>query len=250
MDPLVRHGLGFADALSASDELLRVMGRDLHRLGVPVQFRLAESDAQLVEHFELHERRIVERLERHGLLGPSTIAVHARAVDGAEAALLASRSVLVAWSPLDDLLGELHGFASVWRPEHRVALALGRGGRTGGALDRRPDAGAPRGRASAGCGRRSGSWNCSAACGAADLLGRLFGQPIGVVTPGAWRTWCSSTRCRPRTRRPRPSCTVRWRSPVAWTVVHGRVVVREGQLLGADTVELLAEAAAARRAPA
>jgi hypothetical protein len=37
-------------------------------------------------------------------------------------------------------------------------------------------------------------------------------------------------------------------APVAWTVVHGRVVVREGQLLGADAVELLTEAAAARHA--
>jgi hypothetical protein len=28
------------------------------------------------------------------------------------------------------------------------------------------------------------------------------------------------------------------RSPVAWTVVNGRVVVREGQLLGSDYVEV------------
>jgi hypothetical protein len=38
------------------------------------------------------------------------------------------------------------------------------------------------------------------------------------------------------------------RAPVAWTVVNGRVVVREGQLLGNELLPLLAEAAAVRRA--
>ena len=36
---------------------------------------------------------------------------------------LAETSVLVAWSPLADLLGEQHGFESVWQQSHRVVLA-------------------------------------------------------------------------------------------------------------------------------
>ncbi|MGZ3480526.1 MAG: amidohydrolase family protein, partial [Myxococcaceae bacterium] len=40
------------------------------------------------------------------------------------------------------------------------------------------------------------------------------------------------------------------RAQVAWCVVNGRVVVREGQLLGADLTSLLSEAAAVRRAVA
>jgi 5-methylthioadenosine/S-adenosylhomocysteine deaminase len=247
MDPLVRHGLGFADALSASDELLRVMGRDLHRLAVPVQFRLADSDAQLVEHFELHGRRIVERLERHGLLGPSTIAAHARAIDGAEAALLANRSVLVAWSPLDDLLGELHGFAAVWLPEHRVAL--GSGGV--GGLAAHWTAARTLAHRAARLGRlwaEERLLELLGGVGAADLLGRLFGHPIGVVAPGALADLVLLDQVPAEDE---PLEAVLHRSvevPVAWTVVHGRVVVREGQLLGADAVELLTEAAAARRA--
>jgi cytosine/adenosine deaminase-related metal-dependent hydrolase len=248
-DPLVRHGLGFADALSASDELLRVMGRDLHRLGLPIMFRLAESDGQLADHFELHQRRIVERLERHGLLGPSTVAVHARAVDAAEAALLASRAVLVAWSPLGDLLGELHGFASVWLSEHRVALA------------------------SAGVGGLAAQWTAArtlahrearlgrlwaeerlldllGGAAAGDLLGRLFGHPLGEISPGALADLIVLDQV-PAEDAPVEAVLHRSvESPVAWTVVHGRVVVREGQLLGADLLELLAEAGAARRAQA
>jgi 5-methylthioadenosine/S-adenosylhomocysteine deaminase len=38
------------------------------------------------------------------------------------------------------------------------------------------------------------------------------------------------------------------RAPVAWTVVEGRVVLRDGQLLGADVLELEREAVAVRRA--
>jgi hypothetical protein len=37
-------------------------------------------------------------------------------------------------------------------------------------------------------------------------------------------------------------------APVAWTLVNGRVVVREGQLLGADALELAREAAKAQAA--
>jgi hypothetical protein len=37
-------------------------------------------------------------------------------------------------------------------------------------------------------------------------------------------------------------------APVAWTVVGGRVVVREGRLLGADFIELAHEAARALEA--
>ena len=248
-DPLVRHGLGFADALSATEELLRVVGRDSQRLGTPVQFRLAESDSQLVDHFELHQRRIVERLDRLGLLGPSTVAVHARAVEGAEAELLASRSVLVAWSPLADLLGDLHGFASVWLPAHRVSLA------------------------SAGTGDLAGQWTAArtlahrasrlgrlwaeerlldllGAGGAADLVGGLFGHPLGEIVAGSLADLVLLDQVPDGAGTPESMLHRSMEVPVAWTVVHGRVVVRDGQLLGADLVELLAEAAAVRRARA
>ena len=246
-DPLVRHGLGFADALSASDELLRVAGRDLHRLGAPVQFRLAESDEQLVEHFELHGRRIVERLERHGLLGASTIAAHARAIDGAEAALLASRSVLVSWSPLADLLGELHGFAAVGLPAHRVARGWG----GVGGLAAQWTAARTLAHRAARLGRlwaEERLLELLGGVGAADLLSRLFGHPLGAVAPEALADLVLLDQV-PAEDDPVEAVLHRSvEAPVAWTVVHGRVVVREGQLLGADAVELLTEAAAARHA--
>jgi cytosine/adenosine deaminase-related metal-dependent hydrolase len=246
-DPLVRHGLGFADALSASDELLRVVGRDSQRLRVPVQFRLAESDSQLADHFELHHRRIVERLDRHGLLGPSTIAAHARAVEGAEAALLASRSVVIAWSPLADLLGELHGFASVWLPEHRVALASG----GAGGLAAQWTAARTLAHRAARLGRlwaEERLLELLRGIGAAELLGQLFGHPVAEIAPGALADLVVLDQVPGEGASLESALHRSVEAPVSWTVVHGRVVVREGQLLGADLVELLAEAAAARRA--
>ena len=64
-DPLVRAGLGFASCLTASDELLRAVVRDAEALRASVQFRLAETSAELAEHFEQHRIRMVERLDRN-----------------------------------------------------------------------------------------------------------------------------------------------------------------------------------------
>ena len=48
----------------------RAVGRDAEALRAPVHFRLAETSAELAEHFEQHRVRMVERLDRHALLGP------------------------------------------------------------------------------------------------------------------------------------------------------------------------------------
>lgn len=244
-DPLVRVGLGFAGCLGASDELLRAVGRDAEALRAPVQFRLAESDTELAEHFEQHRSRMVERLDRHGLLGPSTVAAHARAVDGAEAQRLAERSVLVAWSPLADLLGEQHGFESVWQPGHRVTLA------TAGVGDLREQWAA--GRILAYRAARMGRlWARERVPevlgeGPSGFLERVFRRPAGRIAPGALADLVLLDLL-PHLEDPVEMLAASMRAPVAWTVVNGRVVVRDGQLLGNELLPLLAEAAAVHRA--
>jgi len=243
-DPLARAGLGFAGCLGASDELLRAVGRDAEGLRAPVHFRLAETDAELAEHFEQHRTRMVERLDRHGLLGPSTVAAHARAIDGAEAERLAERSVLVAWSPLADLLGELHGFESVWQPGHHVALA------SAGVGDLREQwtAGRILAHRAARIGRLWARERVPEVLGdgPAMFLERVFRRPAGRIIPGALADLVLVDLL-PQSRDPIEVLAASMRSPVAWTVVNGRVVVREGQLLGAELLTLLAEAAQVRR---
>lgn len=244
-DPLARVGLGFASCLTASDELLRAVGRDAEALRAPVLFRLAETDAELAEHFEQHRTRMVERLERHGLLGPGTVAAHARAVEGAEAQRLAETSVLVAWSPLADLLGEQHGFESVWQPGHRVALA------SAGMGDLREQwtAGRILAYRAARIGRLWARERVPDVLGEGPggFLERVFRRPAGRIIPGALADLVLVDLF-PRTDDPIQLLADSMRAQVAWTVVNGRVVVREGQLLGTELLPLLAEAASIRRA--
>ena len=244
-DPVVRVGLGFASCLGASDELLRAVGRDAEALRAPVHFRLAETSAELAEHFEQHRMRMVERLDRHGLLGIGTVAAHARAVEGTEAQRLAETSVLVAWSPLADLLGEQHGFEAVWLPAHRVVLA------SAGVGDLREQwtAGRVLAHRAARIGRLWARERVPEVLGdgPAGFLERVFRRPAGRISPGAMADLVLLDQF-PHSEDPVEVLAASMRAPVAWTVVNGRVVVREGQLLGAELLPLLAEAAAVRRA--
>ncbi len=244
-DPVARARLGFARCLGASDELLRAVGRDAEALGAPVHLRLAESGAELAEHFEQHRTRMVERLDRHGLLGPRTVAAHARAVEGAEATRLAETSVLVAWSPLADLLGEQHGFESVWQPPHRVVLA------SAGAGDLREQwtAGRILAHRAARIGRLWARERVPEVLGdgPAAFLEGIFRHPAGRIVPGALADLVLVDLL-PQSEDPIQLLADSMRAPVAWSVVNGRVVVRDGQLLGADLLPLLAEASAVRRA--
>ncbi len=243
-DPLVRGALGFATCLGASDELLTAVSRAAESLRAPVQFRLAETDSELVQHFEQHRMRMVERLAHHGLLTPYAVAAHARSIDGSEARLLAERRVVVAWSPLADLLGDQHGFDTVWQPEQRLALAT------------------------AGVGTMAEQWTAARIVthrdarvgrlwsteelpevlvrGPAGFVEQLFGRPSGVVAPGALADLVLLDLVPAEGLPPEETLTEAAVAPVAWTVVQGRVVVREGQLLGSDLCELLAEAAEVR----
>jgi cytosine/adenosine deaminase-related metal-dependent hydrolase len=244
-DPLVRGGLGFASCLTASDELLGAVARDAEALRAPVHFRLAETGAELAEHFEQHRIRMVERLDRHALLGPTTVAAHARAVDGTEAERLAERSVLVAWSPLADLFGEQHGFESVWQPGHRVVLA------SAGVGDLREQwtAGRIVAHRAARIGRLWARERVPEVLGEgpSGFLERIFRRPAGRIGPGAVADLVLVDLF-PDREDPVEVLAASMRAPVAWTVVNGRVVVREGQLLGNELLPLLAEAAAVHRA--
>jgi cytosine/adenosine deaminase-related metal-dependent hydrolase len=246
--PLVRGALGFATCLGASDELLTAVARAAGSLGVPVQFRLAESDSELAEHFEQYRMRMVERLDRHGLLAPSAVAAHARSVDGAEARLLAQRGVVVAWSPLADLLGDLHGFDAVWTTDHRVALA------------------------SSGVATWAEQWTAARILahrasrvgrlwpaeelpqvllgGPEGLLKQIFGVPGAAVGAGALADLVLLDLVPSEGDTLHEVLSQAAVAPAAWTVVHGRVVVREGQLLGSDLPALLGEAARVRGARA
>ncbi len=244
--PLVRGAVGISRLADAPEPMLARVSAAADAAQAVVHLALAETDEDLVLNHQKYGVRSVERLAQHGLLGPRTVAAHARCVDAHEARVLAQRSVLVAWSPLRDLLGEGYGFEALLIPEHRVAL-----GTSGlGTLPQQWDAAWAMGRKAARLGRLWAEELVPALLqqGAADLVSDLYGAPAGRVAAGALAdlallemlpegdVWTADVAAEVS------------RAPVAWTVVAGRVVLRDGQLLGADALELEREAVAVRRA--
>jgi cytosine/adenosine deaminase-related metal-dependent hydrolase len=246
--PLVRGAVGLSRVADAPEPMLARVARASSETGAVVHLGLAETDDDLVATFRLYGTRTVERLQRHGLLGPRTVAAHARCIDGHEARVLAERRVLVAWSPLRDLLGEGHGFEALWIPEHRVAL-----GTSGtGTLPQQWDAARAMARRAGRLGRL---WPEELVAtllldGGTDLIADLFGAPAGRVAPGALADLALLDAVPFADAWTVELAAEVAHAPVAWTVVEGRVVVRDGQLLGADALELEREAAAVRRARA
>jgi 5-methylthioadenosine/S-adenosylhomocysteine deaminase len=244
--PLVRGAIGISRLADATEAMLARVASASAGVGAVVHLGLAETDEDLVLTYQTYGLRTVERLARHGLLGPRTVAAHARCVDGHEARVLAERQVLVSWSPLRDLLAEGHGFEALWLPEHRVAL-----GTSGlGTLPQQWDAALAMARKSGRLGRLWAEELVPNLLleGAAELVGDLYGAPAGRVAPGALADLVLLDTLPVEEGLTLRAAAEMSRAPVAWTVVEGRVVVRDGQLLGADFLELEREAVAVRRA--
>jgi len=243
---LVRGAVGLSRVADAPESMLERLAIALGALGAPLHLGLAETDEDLVLTHQRSGLRTVERLERHGLLGPSTVAAHARCIDAHEARALAERRVLVAWSPLRDLLREGHGFEALWIPEHRVAL-----GTSGlGGLPQQWDAARAMARRATRLGRLWPEELVASLLldGAGELVASIYGAPARRVEAGALADLVLLDLVPGADAWTVDLAAEASRAPVAWTVVEGRVAVREGQLLGVDGLELEREAAAVRRA--
>jgi 5-methylthioadenosine/S-adenosylhomocysteine deaminase len=241
--PLVKPMLGFHASFCVDDALLKPLGRLREQLKVGVLYHLAESELDLATTFARSGRRIVARLEQFGLLGPDDVAAHARAVDRIELEHLHRARSLVAISPrsalalergaggLEVVLGQerlsalgTSGVSSLWQELDAAFLALVQSARRGRMQD--PDA-------------RLSQLLFS---GPSELCARLYGLPSGSVEEGR----LADLALYDLVPGPGPvSPLLLTQAPVAWTIVDGRVVMREGQLLGADGVALAAQASKA-----
>lgn len=251
-DPLIRPALGFHASFSVDDDLLRRLGRLREQRGLGVHFHLAESEDDLTTTYSRHGKRIVPRLETFGLLGPGVVAAYARAVDRSESERLLRSRTLVALAPRLSLAAEPGGggFESVIG--HQNLIGLGSSGhgslwdelqaafigvmeiaRVGRLLD--PD----------------GLMAQLLVSGPAELCSMIYGAPSGNVEVGSLADLVVYDHI------PAPEdagglaphlLMQLGRERVAWTIVGGRVCVREGQLLGSDYVELAREAARVLRA--
>ncbi|HLL54035.1 MAG TPA: amidohydrolase family protein [Myxococcaceae bacterium] len=246
-DPLIRPALGFHGSFCAEDDLLRRLGRLREEMGIGLHYHLAESEDDLISTYSSYGKRIVPRLEQFGLLGPGVVAAYARAVDRNESERLMRSRTLVALGPRLSLAAEpggggfesvvgyqnlvglgTTGNGSLWDELQAAFLGVMQIARVGRLLD--PD----------------GLMSQLLVNGPAELCSMLYGPPSGNVEVGSLADLVVYDLL------PAPEnvgglaphlLMQLGRSRVAWTIVGGRVCVREGQLLGSDYTELAGEAA-------
>ncbi|MBZ4418940.1 amidohydrolase family protein [Myxococcus sp. RHSTA-1-4] len=240
--PLVRGALGFHASYTCDHALLTRVSRLSRELDAPTVFHLAESEDDLTTTYARHNQRVVPRLDALGLLGPRAIAGYARALDSSEAARLEESGTFVALAargvrtlergvdPMEAVLSRIHllglgtGGHGTLQDELLAAtvgvLRISRAGRL-------PDV--------------DGTLAHLLINGPAELCTRLFGLPSGNVEEGSIAdlvVYDTVPPADPETGYSPHLLGQLSRSPVSWTVVNGRVCVREGQLLGQDYVEL------------
>lgn len=247
--PHVRGQLGFHSSNQADDELLRAAGHAKEELGVGVHFRLAETDEGLAATWSRYGVREVNRYETFGLLGASSIAAHGKAIGRTEAQRLARTRTMLSLclraSSTDSMGGASTGVEAALAEHclvglgtdgtgalladvdvaHAVLLTLTRAGRTSD-----PDA----------------HLAAFFLGGPAELSMMIFGRPSGVVERGALADLLVFDFVPADSADDLPHLFMQLsQAPVAWAMVNGRVVVREGTLLGGDYGELAREAAKA-----
>jgi cytosine/adenosine deaminase-related metal-dependent hydrolase len=249
--PLVRGVLGLYGSFCCDDELLRRAGRLREEMGVGAHFHLGESEEDLMTTYTRYGRRIVPRFEAFGLLSSGSVAAYCRTIDRSESMKLAMSRTLVALSPrssqaLDagtagleavlahgNLIGlGTAGYGTPWEElacGFNAVLAIARGGRM---LD--PD-----------------GWMAQFLMGGgAEMCAMVWGTPCGTVEEGSLADlvvfdYVPSERSDSDAGATPHLLVQLSQAPVAWTIVDGRVAVREGRLLAADYQQLSKDAAAA-----
>lgn len=247
--PLVRGSLGVAASFAANDELLRKAGRLKEELSVGAHFRLAEAHEDLALTWDRHNARVVNRFEAFGLLGGASVGAHARAIDRAEALRLARTRTLVALSPrLTHTLegGSALGMESVLLSQNLVGLGTG----GSGTLWEELAASFTGVMTVARSGRMLDPDNLMATFligGPAELCTMVFGKPSGTLDEGALADVVVHDFVPAHeTGNYTPHLLMQLsQARVSWTIVNGKVVVREGELLAAPLLQLEHEAARA-----
>ncbi|HME90385.1 MAG TPA: amidohydrolase family protein, partial [Myxococcaceae bacterium] len=245
-DPLVRCALGFQASASCDDELLKELSRLRRELRVGVHGHVAESEEDLAATFSAYGRRIVPRLESLGLLGAGCIAAHARAIDRAESERLARTRTAIAISPFSGSLAEPSGAGLETLVGDQCLIALGTSG-TLSLWDEMFAAFAAAVRL-ARIGRLLDADGLMAHLlfsSPSELCSLIFEQPSGNVEEGNLADLVVYDLV-PSTEASGglvPHLLMQLgQAPVAWTIVGGRVVVREGRSLSHDYLELSVEA--------
>ncbi len=242
--PLVRGSLGVAHAETVNAAVLGSAAQLSHTAGL--QVHAAETEEELADAFLAHGNRGLERLAEIGMLGPMTVASHGNHLNRREGEILAEIGGFCAYTPRAALLAEeppprleaavdagtyavlgTDGLSPSVRAEIPWALALWR--RTA-----RP-------------GGQQGFYAVErmAVEAGGRLMGRFFGCSAGQVAVGQAADLVLLDYRPPTPVKAESICGHLVpgiaEARAAWTIVAGRVIVREGALLTQDWAEAAAK---------
>jgi putative selenium metabolism protein SsnA len=177
---LARGMMGAHASFTLCDDTLRACAEAAAAAGVGVHIHVAEDGADQEDAEAGYGMRVVERLDRAGMLGPDALLAHCVHVTGQEAADIASSGAAVAHNPRSNMNNRV-GYSPLAHGGTRVAL--GTDG-IGGDMITESQVGFFRA-TEAGIATDPG-WPVRRLAEGARIAGRRFGEPLlGTIAPGA-----------------------------------------------------------------
>ncbi len=101
--PNIAATFGLHAGLSVSDETLAASKEAVEGLDTGFHIHVAEHEADEYDSLNKYGRRVVDRLEAFGILGPKTIVAHAVHIDTAEAVILKETGTWVSHQPRSNM---------------------------------------------------------------------------------------------------------------------------------------------------
>lgn len=126
--PLVAATFGLHASLTLSDETLRACVEAASGLDTGFHIHVAEHEADEEDSLRKTGKRVVERLEALGILGPKTIVAHAIHVNAAERAILKRTGTWVSHQPRSNMNNGVGAAAIDTMAQGGINLALGNDG--------------------------------------------------------------------------------------------------------------------------
>jgi putative selenium metabolism protein SsnA len=126
--PLVSATFGLHASLTLSEETLEACVRAAQGLGTGFHVHVAEHEADEEDSLRKSGQRVIHRLERLGVLGPKTIVAHAVHVDGAERRVLKRTGSWVTHQPRSNMNNAVGAMALDTMLGEGITVALGNDG--------------------------------------------------------------------------------------------------------------------------
>ncbi len=186
-DPQLAASFGLHAALTLSDETLEACAAAAEGLDTGFHIHVAEGIADQDESLRKYNLRVVERLQKFGILGPKSIAVHCVHLDEYEKDILRETGTLVTHQPRSNMNNAV-GLPDVAGMLARgIPVALGNDGFSNCMFDEMK---------AAYLAHKLNTRNPQAMPGDvvfrmaypnnANLAARFFPKPVGQLTPGAF----------------------------------------------------------------